>query len=263
MRILSYNILAPSYARPERYPFTDRHLLAWEARRDRLTARLLESDADVLCLQEVEEWVYHYLRIRLEPAGYQGLYAQKGQRRPDGCATYFRPERIILLESRSFQYRDGAGACDSGHVALVARFDLNGLTTSVINTHIRWDNPSARGINHIGYRQVTELLEQSSRDSSAASVVCGDFNVDPDKDFIQKMIASGYIDAYASAPQPTANSQCRAKRIDYIFHTAAFESDPLPLPFIDDETPLPSETEPSDHLPIRAALTVRVPRRAS
>jgi len=262
LRILSYNILAPSYARPERYPFTDRRLLAWEARRDRLEARLRESDADVLCLQEVEDWVFHYLRGRLETAGYQGLYAQKGQRRPDGCATFYRADRIPLLDSRSFQYRDGAGACDSGHVALVARFDVNGQTTSVVNTHIRWDVPNACGASHIGYRQVTELLEKAS-DNSSATIVCGDFNAGPEKDFIQKMVAFGFLDAYAAAPQPTANSECRAKRIDYIFHTAEFESEPMPLPRIDDVTPLPSETEPSDHLPICATLKVRAARRTA
>src|SRR5205807_8342631 len=100
LRVMSYNILAPSYAKPERYPYTERRLLAWEARRERLAARLMSSDADVPCLQEVEPWVYHYLRGRLEPAGYQGLFAQKGQRRPEGSATFFRAERLPLIESR-------------------------------------------------------------------------------------------------------------------------------------------------------------------
>ena len=75
------------------------------------------------------------------------------------------------------------------------------------------------------------------------------------------MTANGFIDAYAAVPQPTANSECRAKRIDYIFHTPAFDSEPTPLPEIDNETPLPSETEPSDHLPIQAVLTIRGDRR--
>lgn len=255
MRIVSYNILAPSYARADRYPFTDRRYLAWDARRDLLTARLLATDAAVICLQEVEGWVFQYLEDRLRSAGLQGLYVQKGQRRPDGCATFYRTERLSLLESRNFQYEDGAGGCDSGHVALVARFDAGGTPVSVVNTHIRWGEPTSCGPEHIGFRQVTELLEQCGGECEEASIVCGDFNVDPDKDFIQKMIAHGFIDAYARAPQPTANSECRAKRIDYIFHTAAFDSEPTPLPRIDDKTPLPSETEPSDHLWISAILT--------
>jgi len=263
LRIMSYNILAPSYAKPERYPFTERRLLAWEARRDRLAARLMTSEADVLCLQEVEPWVYQYLQVRLEPVGYQGLYAQKGQRRPEGSATFYLAERLPLVESRSFQYRDGAGDCLSGHLALIARFDLGGLPVSVINTHIRWDEPDACGLSHIGYRQVSELLEHCGSDCTAAAVVCGDFNAESDKDFIRRMVSTGFIDAYAGAPQPTANSECRAKRIDYIFHTAQFDSEPMPLPQIDDETPLPSETEPSDHLPIRATLTIRNPVRTS
>jgi|SRR5579872_994275 len=257
LRILSYNILAPSYAKPDRYPFTEAWLLAWESRRERLAARLAESDADVICLQEVETYVFAYLRDRLEPAGYEGLYAQKGQRRPEGSATFYRQDRLPLLESRAFNYHDGAGVCDSGHLALVARFDLDGTPIAVINTHVRWDEPDACGTQHIGYREVTELLRECQGEGFAASVICGDFNAEPDKDFIRLLVAAGYIDCFAAAPQPTANSECKAKRIDYIFHTAAFASEPAPLPEIDDETPLPSETEPSDHLPIRAALTLR------
>lgn len=254
---MSYNILAPSYAKPERYPFTERWLLAWEARRDRLVARLTASDADVICLQEVERWVYQYLLGRMEDAGFKGLYAQKGQRRPDGSATFYREDNVTLMDSRRFQYRDaGEDDCASGHLALIARFDLDGIPVSVVNTHIRWDQPDAYGHSHIGYRQVMELLEHCGRDCDAVSVVCGDFNAQPDKDFIRKMVSCGFIDAYAAAPQPTANSERKAKRIDYIFHTAAFKSEPTPLPEIGDETPLPSEIEPSDHLPIQATLTV-------
>ena len=66
VRIASYNILAPAYVHPERYPFTDRGLLEWGARRDRLVARLVALNADVICLQEVERFVFQYLQASLE-----------------------------------------------------------------------------------------------------------------------------------------------------------------------------------------------------
>ena len=259
MRILSYNILAPSYARPERYPFTEPWLLAWEARRDRLAARLLMADADVLCLQEVEGYIFRYLRERLEPGDFEGIYARKGHNRSDGCATFYRTSAgdsaRAFLDSKVLRYSDGDGEPDSGHFALTTRFRWEGQTLSVTNTHIRWDEPDARGRGHVGYREVSELLETVFADGLEPVALCGDFNATPDRDLIQLALSRGFSDAYAAAPQPTANSDRTAKRIDYIFHSSACRSQPEPLPMIDDETPLPSETEPSDHLPILATLT--------
>lgn len=256
MRIMSYNILAPTYARPDRYPFTDRDLLTWEARRDRLTARLRGSGADVICLQEVEAYIFQYLQGVLEPYGLEGIYAQKRQGRPDGCATFYNTERVVRLASRAHHYCDGDGECDSGHVALIARLEADGRAMTAINTHIRWGSPDERGRAHIGYRQVSELLDKVISRVEEPCIVCGDFNAEPARDLIQRMLSHGLSDAYAGAPQPTANSDRKAKRIDYIFHSSALTSQPAELPPIGDETPLPSETEPSDHLPISADISL-------
>jgi mRNA deadenylase 3'-5' endonuclease subunit Ccr4 len=256
LRVLSYNILAPSYARPDRYPFTEGALLAWEARRERLAARLRAADADLLCLQEVEPYVFRFLQSRLEPYGYEGLFAQKAHNRPDGSATFYRADRLALRDSRTHYYRDGAGEDDSGHLALISRFGTPLGSVALTNTHIRWDDPLARGEEHVGFRQVRELVERCAAADTDACIVCGDFNAEPDTDLIRTMVAHGFTDAYALAPQPTANSERRAKRIDYLFHSASLASAADSLPPIDDETPLPSETEPSDHLPISATLTL-------
>ncbi len=255
MRISSYNILAPTYARPDRYPFTDSRLLAWGARRDRLAARISGLDADVICLQEVEPYVYRFLQDRLDANGYRAVYAQKSQNRPDGSATFYREDRLTLNEERLYRFHDGTGSADSGHLALTAHFEFEGLAVTVVNTHIRWDRPESRGREHVGYRQVIELLEWCPNEAPCWWVVCGDFNAEPDSDLVAEVLSHRFTDAYGAAPQPTANSERRAKRIDYLFHSEAFVSKPTPLPEIADVTPLPSEIEPSDHLPISADLT--------
>jgi len=38
------------------------------------------------------------------------------------------------------------------------------------------------------------------------------------------------------------------------FHSRALQAQPVRLPELEDRTPMPSETEPSDHLPIAARL---------
>jgi mRNA deadenylase 3'-5' endonuclease subunit Ccr4 len=252
LRVLSYNILAPSYTRQDRYPFTRPELLSWEARRDRLVERILGFDADIVCLQEVEEYVFRFLQRRMEPFGFTGVYAQKAMNRPDGCATFFLSERLDLVENGRHLYVDGRGGPDSGHLALSARFAVDGRVVTVVNTHVRWDLTESRGADHIGFRQVTQLLASLVPALPAPVVVCGDFNVEPNSHIIRELTNAGFADAYESISLATANSECRAKRIDYLFFRGPLAAQPAPLPEIDDETPLPSETEPSDHLPISA-----------
>ena len=254
MRIVSYNILAPSYARRDRYPYSAPELLPWEARRDRLVQRILGFDADIICLQEVEEYVFRFLQSRMEPFGFQGVYAQKAMNRPDGCATFYLGERLQLSEYRRRLYADGHGGPDSGHLALSTRFAVDGCELTVINTHIRWDEPDARGADHIGFRQVTDLLHTVVPAPPVPVVVCGDFNVEPQTHIIREIVKAGFSDAYGKRSQPTANSESRAKRIDYLFFRGPLSAEPEGLPEIDDVTSLPSETEPSDHLPICAAF---------
>lgn len=257
LRVVSYNILAPSYARPDRYPFTDPGLLAWEARRDRIVQRLLAFDAELLCLQEVESYVFRFLQARLEMAGYTGIYAQKAMNRPDGCATFFREDRLEVRDNAPYFYHDGAGDVDSGHLALITHLTVDSQRISVANTHVRWDKGDLRGEDHIGYRQSVELIERCVATVSDAWIICGDFNAGADSDLVRHIVHHGLVDAYAANPQPTANSERCAKRIDYLFHSPSLASVPTALPEIDDETPLPSETEPSDHLAISAALSAR------
>jgi mRNA deadenylase 3'-5' endonuclease subunit Ccr4 len=252
LRIVSYNILAPSYARRDRYPYTGPELLPWEARRDRLVQRITGFDADIVCLQEVEEYVFRFLQSRLEPFGFRGVYAQKAMNRPDGCATFYSGEQLDLLENRRHLYSDGGAAPDSGHLALKTKFAVDSRELSIVNTHIRWDEPDARGADHIGFRQVTNLLQSVVPAPPVPVIICGDFNVEPQTHIILEIVKAGFSDAYAAHSQPTANSESRAKRIDYLFFRGPLSAEPDRLPEIDDVTPLPSETEPSDHLPICA-----------
>jgi mRNA deadenylase 3'-5' endonuclease subunit Ccr4 len=51
MRVLCYNILAESYAPPDRVIYCPLWALNWEYRKRRILAELLFYDADILCLQ--------------------------------------------------------------------------------------------------------------------------------------------------------------------------------------------------------------------
>ena len=45
------------------------------------------------------------------------------------------------------------------------------------------------------------------------------------------------------------------RRIDFLLHGPALLAEPLPVPVLTDASVLPSQTEPSDHVPLAARLT--------
>ncbi len=249
--IASYNVLADAYARPEWSPRTPPRLLAWDSRKEALAARMLTLNADVLCLQEVEADAFAFWAERLRAHGYDGVYAQKGAAKPDGCATFFRLAALTFVRDRAFLYGD-----NSGHLAHLTTFDWGQIPLRVANTHLQWSPSGTPTEQHAGFRQMQALMETHLLPLAPEDVwvVCGDFNALPESPVLGLLSAQGLVDASQAAPQPTCVSNGCAKRIDFIFHTPNLASEPGHLPVIDDQTPLPSETEPSDHLPLTARL---------
>ena len=60
LRVASYNILAEIYATQHAYPYCDRWALEWQYRVRCVVKELIDSDADVICLQEAQR--DHYER---------------------------------------------------------------------------------------------------------------------------------------------------------------------------------------------------------
>ena len=257
-RLASYNILADSYIKPQWYPHVDPEVLRWDKRKFALAERVARLDADIACLQEVEADAYVLLELSLSAKGYAGIYAKKACGRPDGCAVFFRqPGPLRFAGSETIYYRDGLqDERDSGHLALVASFESDWGLIRVVSTHLRWDREDKPPEEHVGYRQIRELLNTHFKPDQTAYawIVCGDLNVEPDSAVVNELIGSSFIDAYKGHEQATCNPNRRAKRIDYIFHTTGLYAEPAKLMDIDDLTPLPSADEPSDHLALVATF---------
>lgn len=258
-QIVSYNILADSYINPQWYSHTDPEIIRWDRRSVALCRRIESFGAEVICLQEVEEDAYALFEHNLRKKGYSGAYARKGSRKPDGCATFFKQEKLEFQSSKAVYYRDGEGALDSGHLALISSFEYEVGTLRVANTHLRWDREHKPRVEHVGYRQIKELIDHQIKTDTTADawIICGDFNAQPDSPVIEELLSNGFEDAYQGREQYTCNPNRQAKRIDYIFHTKNLKAEPAKLMEIDDLTPLPSEVEPSDHLAVSAIVLPR------
>jgi mRNA deadenylase 3'-5' endonuclease subunit Ccr4 len=259
-RLASYNILANSYIKPQWYPDVDPGMLDWGWRGPALTEKIERLDADIVCLQEVEQVVFDALFDRLSAKSYAGVFARKRQGKPDGCAVFFRPCGLQFVESESFYFHDGlAGAPDSGHLALIATFESEAGVIKVAGTHLKWGQEDKPLEEHLGHRQAKEMIAQRIKTdhTSYAWVICGDFNAQPNHPILRHFADAGFVDAYRGHEQDTCNSNHRAKRIDFILHTSGLNASPVKLIEIDDLTPLPSIMEPSDHLALTATLSAQ------
>lgn len=263
-RLTSYNVLAAAYATRKLYPSIDADLMRWSRRAPAIVARVLALAPDVVCLQEVEAIAWPGLEAALAAEGWRGVFAGKGAGRPDGCATLWRDGALRFAVHEVLHYDDGEpGADPSGHLALIATFQSAAGPARIANTHLRWQAATATAEAHIGFRQARELIARSSGAAPApfAFVACGDFNAPPESGIASLFRSLGFVDAYETAPQPTCNPHRRATRIDYIFATTGLRTVPETIPTIDGETPLPSSTEPSDHLPSRRGCRRPLQRR--
>jgi mRNA deadenylase 3'-5' endonuclease subunit Ccr4 len=249
-RLVSWNVLADAYVQPSYYPAVDPALLARGARTAAIVAQLAASGADVACLQEAEPTLVDALRAA---GGWDVHYASK-RGRPDGLAVLARGA-VRVADVRTLVFADGApDRDDSGHIALCATLIDGALRCELATTHLRWDPPGTPSAQRWATRQARHLIERLGALDRA--IVCGDLNVEPADEAYQMLLAAGLHDPMVAVLHPTANPNGRARRIDHILCGRALVGQPLPILAIDDATPLPSQTMPSDHLPIEIGISI-------
>jgi mRNA deadenylase 3'-5' endonuclease subunit Ccr4 len=98
--LVCYNILAESYARPRYYPWiTSRRILSWNFRSQKILSEILSYDADVICLQEVENTAFEWMRKQLLLLGNydEAHFLERTGWRIDGCAIFFRSTKFTCL----------------------------------------------------------------------------------------------------------------------------------------------------------------------
>jgi CCR4-NOT transcription complex subunit 6 len=166
--------------------------LAWEFRRDLLLNEIRGHDADIVCLQEVDQGSYHgFFREQLAYNDYKGVYWPKGRAQGmheeeakvvDGCATFFKGSKYILLDKNMIHFGqtavrrpDAKGQDDiynrvwqKDNIAVVVFLEnrLSGERLIVVNAHIHWD-PAYKDVKLIQaailMEEVTQLAERYAK----------------------------------------------------------------------------------------------------
>lgn len=246
LTVASWNVLATSYMRPAYYADCDPAALEPVARRARVLEHVAGLDADVICLQEVEQDLFDALVAR-----FSGTHAcelgRKGRNKPDGCAILVRQPRRFARPGGLTRYADG-----SGHVFSWAFAELDGQPVGIATTHLKWDPPQTPAAARHGLQQAGALIAALPAIAPGVPwIVCGDFNVDSQDEVIARFRRAGFLDPHEHGP-PTCAANGKRSRIDYLLHGPGLAGEALPGGAVPDDARLPSLDMPSDHVPIRA-----------
>lgn len=250
---VTYNVLAQAYVFPDRYPLSPPEALEPARRRALLVERLRALDADLFCLQEVEPELFHELKRVLQGRFTSHLVLKLGK--PEGCAVFAARARFEWLGTETLRYQRTSGS--HAPLAQLVHLRVDGAPLSIANTHLTFASDSTP--DHPGVAQLEELLAKRDASPPATWLFAGDFNALSQSQLVKLAYASGLEESCRTQrPWDTTNINGRCRKIDYLLTTTGhLSAEPAPLPALTKTTPMPSLTEPSDHLP----LLVRFRRR--
>ncbi|MBX2799838.1 MAG: endonuclease/exonuclease/phosphatase family protein [Myxococcales bacterium] len=254
LSVVTYNVLAQAYVKPERYPLSDPDALAAAPRRALLLDTLASYVGDVLCLQEVEPELLDGVRERWPD--HTVCYGQK-HGKPDGSAVIVPPGDITVIHHETLHFEAVEPGYD--HVAVAAQLRVGDRALGVVSTHLRWQPRRTPDDQHLGRLQLLELLHhvEQMRDTCPAWVICGDFNALSESVVIREALDRGYrLSCRSQRPWDTVNIDGRRRKLDYLLMDPAhLRPHPDPLPKLQRDTPMPSDVHASDHLPVRVGYT--------
>jgi endonuclease/exonuclease/phosphatase family metal-dependent hydrolase len=251
----TYNVLAQRHIHRERYPRSPAGALEAAPRRERLLRRLDEHRVDLLCLQEVEPDLHELLTARLGATHHAAFAPRAG--RGDGVALYAARSRFAWHGHELLRF---AARGRDEDLALIASLSLEDRPLRVAVTHLAWQPDSTPLDEHVGRRQMLELLARRDADADADAIwiFAGDFNAISQSVVVEAAYQRGMAESCrAQRPWDTCAINGRPRKIDYLLFSAGrLEPHPGVLPKLSRDSVLPSLDEPSDHLPLRVDFTI-------
>ncbi|KAL4772986.1 Endonuclease/exonuclease/phosphatase [Aspergillus nidulans var. acristatus] len=185
--VLSYNTLCDSSATQSHYGYAPSRVLSWEFRRETILNELRAHDPDIICLQEIDQGSYNeFFREQLAYSDYKGVYWPRGRamgmqeedaKGVDGCATFFKGSKFILLDKQVINFGqtavrrpDAKGQDDiynrlwqKDHIAVIVFLEnrQTGSRFIIVNAHLYWD-PAFKDVKLI---QTAILMEEITKHS--------------------------------------------------------------------------------------------------
>ncbi|CAN1157394.1 Carbon catabolite repressor protein 4 homolog 3 [Linum perenne] len=190
--VVSYNILGErnSFNHPDLYLEVPSPYLNWDYRRKLICEELIGYDSDIICLQEVDRY-FDLLKV-MQKAGYEGSYKRCTDDKVDGCAVFWKADKMRLLEGESIEYNQ-LGLRDN--VAQILVFETSRAESRRIligNIHVIF-RPS-RGDVKLGQIRYLSSRAQilSEKWGNIPVILTGDFNSTP-QSAIYKFLSSSKL----------------------------------------------------------------------
>merc|ERR1719334_1822605 len=122
--LFSFNILCDRYCTMSQYPYCPDWARAWSYRRKIIYDQLMNANADIICLQEVETDQHnHFFLPELAKLGYSGVHFPKTRSKTmsdekkihvDGCSIFFRLSKFILLKDFVIEFNKSLSPFSTG-----------------------------------------------------------------------------------------------------------------------------------------------------
>lgn len=208
--VLQWNVLADGLAQNGDFVKVDPKVLEWEFRVPLVMQEIKESEADVICLQEVNH--YDQLSSLLEQHGYSGLFlpkhcspAERYNCPPDGLAIFYRRCRFVPVgDAKALRFYGEDGQKQSqGFLQVCLQDIIVGRELCVVTTHLK----AKEGIenDHVRLNQTHQMLDMlyptgagpecttngngngAVEHAQQPVIICGDFNTTPDSSACQAL----------------------------------------------------------------------------
>ncbi|KAK2712533.1 hypothetical protein QYM36_011279, partial [Artemia franciscana] len=151
----------------------------------RLFNQFKTSNADIVCLQEVDaDYYYNTYLSYFQSKGYDGVFKQKTQEKIDGCATFFKKCKFSLKENHSLEMlKNGIDLLNRDNIALISiltPFKNPDKQICIVNTHLLYN----RKREDVRLAQLQVLLAEINRVACKITndppvILCGDLNFTP------------------------------------------------------------------------------------
>ncbi len=200
LKVLSFNLLAPAWAKPEWFPQIDPAKLIPTVRLPLNLNAILHSAPDIVCLQEVDAVNYKFLHRKLQDAGYYvSKLSENKSNVVNGCAVAIRNASVAEHAVKNMLFGD-----NGFNVITVPGYP------ALINVHFDRKDLDEKAFT----AQFKALIEYVKKEPN--SIAIGDWNIAVDKFKSEtKVLSDGVVPQVHATQSLCLSPAAPAMLLDY------------------------------------------------
>lgn len=180
--------------------------LTWECRKYQILQEIIQTNPDVICLQEVDH--FKFLQGMLSTLGYEGVFFPKPDspclyieenNGPDGCAIFYRSSKFEMLRCMTRVLEVWRVQSNQVAIAAILRVRETGYELCLGTTHLKARHGAL--LSKLRNEQGKDLLRFVKDVATGRPIIlCGDFNAEPSEPVYSTILSNkdlGLSSAYA------------------------------------------------------------------